>query len=350
MKMFLIISLMFLTRQLSSSPIKSSSSLSSIDDMAIIAGLGVQYKDLDMSDIPLDIKDGSPVLPPLPPPMNTWEVLYPHQCSLPPFPMAVTDAVATATDNTILVCGGQDQNSKTLRSCHQLQDGLWSPAPPMMEARTNAASVRTREGWMVTGGSNGTGKFLDTMEMYQHSDGGWVKMTSKLPEAALGHCIVPINSTTVFLTGGYIKHSSGSGQIYSYQANMFNMETGEWRRMADMRQDRAWHECFVMGGNVVVAGGLIYGTERFVEVFDLKEEVWRNERDLPEDVDKAGSVKVGQDVMVIGAGDDDNKILRFMWIDGELRVTRPIEKYSKLKNGRAGGIFLKVNRKLLNCK
>ena len=149
------------------------------------------------------------------------------------------------------------------------------------------------------------------------------------------------------MTGGYILAPSGSGATYSYEANMLNLETGEWTRMADMREDRSWHECFVMGDKVVVAGNLIYRRERQIEVFDLKTEVWKREKNLPEDVDKAGSVKDGEDVMVLGVGKDDNKILKSTWLDGELQVT---SLQDTLKNGRSGGVFLNVNKKLLNCK
>jgi len=331
----------------SPSPIKSVPSFPNIDGLAIVAGLGILNKDREKTDTSLQIIDGKPVLH-HPPPSPSWEVLYPDRCTIPAFPMGVNDAVAMATSDTILVCGGKDKNSNSLQTCHSLQAGAWSPAPPMLESRTNAAELMTENGWLVTGGSDNSGQFLDSMEMYR--DGTWTKLPSRLPEAAVGHCLVQVNATTVFVTGGYIKHPSGSGLTYSYQANMFNVETGEWSRVENMRQDRAWHECFKMGDSVVVAGGLIYGTARFVEVFDLATERWRNERDLPEAVDKAGSVNVGDDVMVIGAGEDDNKILRFMWIDGELRVTRPIEKYSTLRQGRTGGVVLRVNRKLLNCQ
>jgi len=180
-------------------------------------------------------------------------------CTPPVFPHGNTYGyVSTLTPDGPLLCGGgikYDFQS----SCHLLaRNGSWVISTPMLEKRSQAASVQLEEGWWVTGGYNDTssGSSLSSTELY---DGNTWHSSVDLPTPMNGHCLVKLNSSHVFLTGG-----GAASYIYSRASGFIKL-----RDMSTWRYD---HGCGLFGEQVWVGGG--WGGPKSTEYYSLSSSTW----------------------------------------------------------------------------
>merc|ERR1719250_972 len=96
-----------------------------------------------------------------------------------------------------MLCGSSDENGY---ECLVLvRNGTWVKEKGTISERKNAAAVETSAGWWVTGGWN---KQKDCQSSTEVWDGKTWKKHIELPTPLCNHCMVKINSTHYFLTGG----------------------------------------------------------------------------------------------------------------------------------------------------
>jgi len=171
--------------------------------------------------------------------------LKPANCTPPIFPGGhLHGYVGRMTEDGPLLCGGVT-NDYT-HKCHLLGEmGDWFGTPPLVGqnvVRGYMAAVEVNDGWLVTGGHDKK-RPISTSEIWQNHT--WNKYTP-LPKAVYGHCIVRLNSTHFFLTGGHPDQKS---------AYTFSKPTG-FVKQADMLTGRYYHGCAMHGNKFVfVASG-----------------------------------------------------------------------------------------------
>ena len=94
----------------------------------------------------------------------------------------MTGAVAGVVDSKLHICGGHGQST-----CHVLLGTSWKVQPSLSVDRQFAAGSITEDGWLVTGGRDGSGSKLSSSDLYK--DGVWTSGPS-LHTPTQGHCQV----------------------------------------------------------------------------------------------------------------------------------------------------------------
>ena len=100
----------------------------------------------------------------------------------------------------------------------------------------------------------------------------WSNVTEELPRWTSGHCLVRLNSTHVFLTGGTLDYEPRAPETYS--AYFYSKETG-FVKAEDMPTPRGRHACGLHQGQVVVAGGW-GGGKQTSDYFSLDTQTWHS--------------------------------------------------------------------------
>ena len=96
---------------------------------------------------------------------------------------------------------------------------------------------------MVTGGTDWElGSWLASAELL--IDGEW-EAGVDLPVAVQAHCMVQLNYSHVFYSGGWEADGNITKSSYIYS------NEGGFQRLADMETSRAWHGCALKGGDVL---------------------------------------------------------------------------------------------------
>jgi len=194
-------------------------------------------------------------------------------CTVPDLPYEWRDGnsyVGGMTAEGPMICGQIQKQS----SCYRLaRNGTWQEVGWMkMSLRQHAAAVRLEDGWWVTGGYDYDKQNVDSTELW---DGLSWRSHHPLPKPLNDHCLVRLNYTHVFLTGG-IDESGYTAASYFY-----SKATG-FVKAPDMLENRARHACglhhdgrfvFVAGGDGV---GYDYEVGKSSEYFDLETLTWHN--------------------------------------------------------------------------
>lgn len=224
-------------------------------------------------------------------------------CSPPTFPNGeYWGYVGTLTTDGPLLCGGSVRRVFHLE-CHLLANsGEWVGMPPMQNARVWAAAVTLGDAWWVTGGRtvlDRNTKWLATTELWHNQS--WSSYTD-LPAGSDGHCLVKLNTTHVFLTGGYITTVG-----YSAASYIFSSATG-FVKQSDMISARGYHACSLYSDNLVFVAGGQFNNIKTTEYFSLSTLRWLPGPDLPNHAPGGKMISVMEKTLFIG-GQGNKKIL-----------------------------------------
>ena len=122
-----------------------------------------------------------------------------------------------------------------------------------------------------TGGHAGRSITATTEIWFNQS---WHSSTD-LPTATFSHCLVELNSTHVFLTGGH------TGSAYSTSCYIFSEEKG-FVKQENMITARGYHGCSLHSDSLIfVAGGYGSSALKKTEYFSLLTRKWLPGPDLP---------------------------------------------------------------------
>ena len=154
--------------------------------------------------------------------------------------------------NTPLICGGRI-GSNYQNSCYSLkEDGAWKlEASSLITARLGAAtgSVIINNKLVLAGGYNGN--YLATIEVVAPNEES-VTLPISLPAGIAGSCIVPWDTNTFMIIGGY----SGSDRRETYFFNMVNNERTNGPSLLTARRYFGCHSMNINGEEyIIVAGG-----------------------------------------------------------------------------------------------
>eukprot|EP00092_Neocalanus_flemingeri_P034986 GFUD01038070.1.p1 GENE.GFUD01038070.1~~GFUD01038070.1.p1 ORF type:complete len:216 (+),score=30.38 GFUD01038070.1:641-1288(+) len=204
--------------------------------------------------------------------------------------------------------------------------GYWIPFPPMHHVRKYAAAAWLGKDWWVTGGHTGT-KNLKSTELLSPND-TWSSFVD-LPEPVYGHSLVNIDSTTLFLCGGYTDSgTAGASYIYTQGGGFVkqpSMLIGRWYQQCTLFMEEIW----VVGGNA--AGGATTS----VEIFSPDTWTWRAGPALPTGIYEGDLLVIDGKLVLIGGTGSGDKIYQLQkntWDEvGTLSQTRSYFKALKWK-------------------
>ena len=197
-------------------------------------------------------------------------------CELSKYP-AVGGPVAMAlSDSGELVACGNVANFGD-KECYSFDGTTWKPLPPFHEDHDPYAywtrSIFMEKGFWV-GGDDGSDGMVN--ELFT-SEGQWITLPVYSPYENINYpepCIVPLNSTHIFLSGGY---KTGD---YLIDAWILDLENLVWVPSTPMLKPRYRHGCVLTeDGEVMVAGGK--GGESSVHTFNPLSMEWRESGELP---------------------------------------------------------------------
>ena len=174
------------------------------------------------------------------------------QCTLSQFPTNAHGATGGLVGNTPLICGGRI-GSNYQNSCYSLkEDGAWKlEASSLITARLGAAtgSVIINNKLVLAGGYNGN--YLATIEVVAPNEESETLPIS-LPVGMYGSCIVPWDTNTFMIIGGWV----GRNRRETYFFNMANNERTDGPSLLTARRTFGCNTMNVNGEDyIIVAGG-----------------------------------------------------------------------------------------------
>ena len=178
----------------------------------------------------------------------------------------------------VVACG--EYKNSDYKECFIFDGITWEPLPLLQEYPYPYA-YGTKSYFMEgiglwVGGQPGKGEGTDEMvnELF-NSDGQWEKLPVDSPyEFYAVPCIVPLNSTHIFFSGGH-RHYTDTW--------IFDLESLVWTSSTPMLKPRNEHGCVLTNeGEVLIAGGSDGNVD--VNIFNPVSLEWRESGNLPSEI------------------------------------------------------------------
>ena len=174
---------------------------------------------------------------------------------------ARTGSIGGILQNRPFICGGFDRNLETFNNGIILGS---NQEIPLIKGRRFASSVVLNETrLLVTGGVAENGKDLNSSEFIsldQPPEDG-----PKLPFTVSAHCMVQVDSTSIYLIGGWQDNKKSEKTWIIDAKNNFAIKEGP-----PMNNPRSSHSCATMRLNnkvfIIVVGG--FGLKSHTEILD----------------------------------------------------------------------------------
>jgi len=203
-------------------------------------------------------------------------------CKVSQFPTDVWGATGGLVGDTPLICGGSFYSDEWQyqKSCYSLkEDGDWKFESNLNTARYAAANgeVIINNKLVIAGGYNGGN--LATIEVVAPNSRSET-LPIRLPVTMLGSCIVPWDTNTFLIIGGYLGGLSSRNQTY-----YINMANNTYTTGPNLLTARWMYACHTMQVNgedfIIVAGG--NGADKSTEYLQKAnyESGWKKSIDLP---------------------------------------------------------------------
>ena len=219
-------------------------------------------------------------------PVQFTSQFRPQEDAVEHLPKRLTDASGQIFQNYPTICGGKDENWKTLKSCYKMVDrNNWKRIADLNIERSKFSSSANKNGLFVAGGQDGSGKFRNELEFLSTLKSFKFENKAKIPnEGLVGSCMVSLDENTLFLVGGFLPGFRVTQNAWSYDFN-----TNRWIGAKPMQIGRAHHSCSLVKREIdedfkiMVVGGSIDngGSTNTVEIYDPKKKVWETGPQLP---------------------------------------------------------------------
>jgi len=211
------------------------------------------------------------------------------------------------------ICGGI-HGSTYYKECYSFDKTSWKQSDQMPNTIAFAAVAQSpfpnkTHPFILTGGQNSV--YLNTV--YSQKIKGWEQQTPNLPNTISYHCMVLLNSSSLFVIGGHNGNTYANTYIMNANVNK------AWVSGPSLKLSRYHHSCSRIKANpkasesfsVVVAGG--YGSQGVmssVEVLDEGSNEWRQGPDLPFGIYVGAMVEDPEGgVILIGGASPSNSYL-----------------------------------------
>ena len=227
------------------------------------------------------------------------------------FTRDVSGAASGGRENQrIFVAGGEGRNSVEIFNYPQR---LWSLLKPMPKKRESASSFVYNNHVTLAGGYCG-GNCVDNMiQMNTHPvpdlTTKWSDFAAKLPATMHAHSNV-VYKDSLFVTGGY----NADQYVYFDCIHEVKLKPPYTvKRLSKMPEPRGHHSTVLCDNSVFIVGGTKTGYSKdnlsSVLCYDIKNNECRQLPKLPYPVSLMAAVKWGENVVIIGGLDKDDKVL-----------------------------------------
>jgi hypothetical protein len=181
------------------------------------------------------------------------------------------------TNNNALICGGWDNDgSERLDDCFAINENGIKNGSRLSQPRSGAASVVWNSttlwltgGWLDTGGRTKSTEFVQLTGSTPGPD---------LPLEVAYHCLVSLNDTTILLIGGRLLDGTRSNATYYY-----NTDHKTWTDGPSLTIGRSVHSCALFKSpqhghtdTVIVTGGWNDGSIDSTELLNLESNSWQS--------------------------------------------------------------------------
>ena len=214
---------------------------------------------------------------------------------------------------SVVVAGGCDDGRIKLRSVEMFDwsTKTWSPLQPMKEYRSGASSFVYEDQLTVAGGWTGD-PWTDTMTRLNikpiMDSTPWLDFPAKLPSKLCGHSNVVYNERLI-TTGGYKGSSTYSDCIHE----ILLVQPYTRKILSKMPQQSCYHGAQLFDDKVFIVGGRpninSKNTVASVLMYDINKKECKQMAPLPFAVCEMATVPWGDNVIVIGGLDKDDKVL-----------------------------------------
>jgi N-acetylneuraminic acid mutarotase len=191
---------------------------------------------------------------------------------------------------------------------YDLSSGKWSVAAAMSTSRDEFGACMLAGGLYVIGGFDADPiGALSSVEKYTPSSDTW-SAVAPLPSARYEHAAVAVGSA-IYVLGGY-------GNIESQNLASvlkFDSTQGTWSAVDPMPEPRLLHAACAIGSDIYVFGGGIRREDQTsVFKYDTVTNTWSTLEPMPLPCSSHSvSVLDGDQVYIVGAGEDGKSVLRF---------------------------------------
>ena len=210
----------------------------------------------------------------------------------------------------IFVAGGVGRNSVEIFNYPQR---LWSLLKPMPKKRESASSFVYNNHVTIAGGWYGEGSVDNMIRMNIHPvpdlTTNWSDFATKLPARMHVHSSV-VYKDSLFVTGGY-NADQGVCSDCIYEVELKPPYTV--KLLSKMPEPRVYHSTVLCDDSVFIVGGTKTPSFKHnlssVLRYDIKNNECQLSPELPYPVSSMAAVKWGENVVIIGGRDKDNKAL-----------------------------------------
>jgi N-acetylneuraminic acid mutarotase len=195
---------------------------------------------------------------------------------------------------------------------YDLSSGQWSVAAAMSTARSGFGACLLAGELYVIGGfiTDPRGHYVESLssvEKYTPSSDTW-SAVAPLPSPRCEHAAVAVGPA-IYVLGG---HASIESQDLASMLK-FDSTQGTWSTVAPMPAPRRCHAACVIGSDIYVFGGsLRFEDQSSIFKYDTVSNTWSTLAPMPLPcADHSVSVLGGNQLYIVGAGDDAKGVLRF---------------------------------------
>ena len=182
------------------------------------------------------------------------------RCTVSQFPTGAWGGAGGLVGNTPLVCGGFE-NKVVQKACYSLnEDGTWKNEADLNTARRFVAAgyVIMDNGLVIAGGEDTNIKNLASIEIVAPNTSSKT-LSISLPEAAHASCIVPWDTNTFMVIGGWSNR-------YMADTGFVNMANGTYTKGPNLIVGRYSAACSTININgedyIIVNGGQGYNSKQ----------------------------------------------------------------------------------------
>jgi N-acetylneuraminic acid mutarotase len=221
-----------------------------------------------------------------------WEIL-------PDMPQPAHHPAVTAADGMIYVSGGwynfgEDQQNLSSFWSYSIEDGDWTQKADMPYTRGAHRKVYYQGGiYIITGAGSEPGEIL----RYDIDNDSWEILDVQL-DLVRDHAAITLAGENLYIISG-----RGAGTEQS-RIDLFNLNTYEFQRLADIPTPRGGFTAEYVNGNVYVVGGEVGGDDPYtltnVEIFDIEQGAWSSGEELPYPVHGHASAHYNATIYTIG--------------------------------------------------
>ncbi len=187
---------------------------------------------------------------------------------------------------------------------YDVVNDTWTPATAMIAAAYGIDAVAIGGNIYVPGGSDDTddtgdgGTFLDALQVYSTTAGGW-SLAAPMP-VALAYASAVAYEGRLYVIGGELNDGS-----YTNTLHIYDPATDTWSHGASMSETRGYAAAAATGGKIYVAGGFAGETtvHNSLEIYDPVADSWSFGPDLPRDWAPFGDGVLNDRYFVVFNGD-----------------------------------------------